>query len=194
MFIPEDYAQINLKFTGDAAPTGAEVTFGADVSGTAGDPSSIAAAVSVAYQDAGLDGISVGALTLSTILVKFGPNDEGPFANFPVGIDGTAANPSTLVNGALLIHKVTDLGGRHGRGRMFWPGIPDNQVDADGTVHSGYLTSVGEWLEDFRGKLIADLIIPVLLHADPEYPHPPFEVVALQPQPKMATQRRRLRR
>lgn len=194
MIIPDGFAQVNFRFIGDAAPTGAEVTFGADISATGGDPTSIAAAVSVAYQDAGLDGISVGACTLATILVKFGPNDTGPFVQFPVGLVGTAANPSTLVNGALLIHKVTPLGGRSGRGRMFWPGIPDNQVDADGNVHSGYLTSVGEWLEDFRGKLIADDIVPTLLHADTDVAPIDTPITGLLPQAQMATQRRRLRR
>lgn len=194
MFIPEGYAQVNLQFTGDAAPTGAEVTFGLDVSGAASDPASTAATVAVHYQDAGLDGIHVGALVLSSILVKFGPNDVGPFAVYPTDIAGTAANPSTLINGALLIHKVTPMGGRVGRGRMFWPGIPDNQVNADGAVSGGYLTSVAEWLEDFRGKLITDELIPVLLHAEPGIQPLDTPIDALLPQPKMATQRRRLRR
>jgi len=194
MLIPEGYAQINLLYTGDAAPTGAQVTFGADISGTAGDPMSIGSAVVSNYISASMDELHVGALTLSGVLVKFGPNETGPFATYPADVDGSAANPSVLVNGALLVHKTTDSGGRSGRGRMFFPGIPENQTDSDGTVHGGYLSTIAGLLEDWRGKLITDLIIPVLLHSDPETDLLPTEITGFVPQAKLATQRRRLRR
>ena len=191
MFIPEDYAQINLKFTGDAAPTGAEVTFGADVSGTAGDPSSIAAAVSVAYQDAGLDGISVGALTLSTILVKFGPNDTGPSFELPASHGGDLSGQGVTPNTSLLVKKSTAVGGRRGRGRIYWPGIEEGVIDAFGNIDPTAQSTFQGLFDGFRTALSSGDVPMVVLHADTGFT--PHLVEDLIVQNVAATQRRRLR-
>jgi hypothetical protein len=194
VIIPLDYAQVNMKFTGDAAPTGAQITFGVDVSAFAGDPTNLGATVSSNWASASCDELYVGALTLAEILVKFGPNEDGPFGVYPVGVDGTAANPSTLCNGALLVRKVTSMGGRKGRGRLFLPGVPENHVDGDGSVASGYLTSATEDLNDFLGKMATDDARLVLLHNDPDVDPATTVVDSFAPSALMATQRRRLRR
>ena len=194
MEIPLGYAQVNMKFTGDAAPTGAQITFGVSVDTFAGDPTAVGARVSDNWATASCDELYVGALTLDEILVKFGPNDDGAFGVYGVGSTGSGANPSVLVNGALLVRKTTDMGGRKGRGRFFLPGVPDGVCDADGTVHSGYLTSATEDLNSFLDKMATDDLAVVLLHNDPDVDPATTHVTGFQPAAKLATQRRRLRR
>jgi len=194
VIIPVDFAQVNLKFTGSALPTGAEMTFGMN---TVGNPGSVAAwadDVAGAWDDAGLVELYTGQVRLSSILVKAGPNSTGPFVEQPYDFLGTAANPAVTANTSMLIRKVTDTGGRQGRGRFFLPGVPEGKVDPDGTFDSGYLDSaVADW-ESFLGKLGTDQLPMALLHGDGSPVATPHEVLDLSPATQAATQRRRLRR
>lgn len=194
MFIPEDWAQVNLKFTGDAIPDVAEMTFGVNIASYVGAPADLASLVITHAGDADLTALWVGDVTLSSVLAKFGPNEDGPFAEVATDLSGTAANPAVPANTSLLIRKVTAVGGRHGRGRMFMPGVPSNQVDSDGTVHSGYLDTAHANWGDFLGKMTTDSAHPALLHAAPGLTPPPYLILDLLPATKLATQRRRLRR
>lgn len=194
MIIPLDYAQANIKFTGDAAPTGAEITFGVDVSTYPGTPTLLASDIYTAWSSSSLEELYVGSCVLSEIYVKFGPNEDGAFGSYFPDAPGSGANPSVTVNSALLVSKHTPKGGRIGRGRFYLPGVPDNQADANGTVHSGYLTSATDDFNEFLGKLEAAGTKMVVLHGDPDIDPATTAVNVLVPQPKLATQRRRLRR
>lgn len=193
MIIPDGKAQANLIFTGAALPTHAEVTFGIDVSSFAGEPADAAAQIATDWSSAGMDAAYVGDVTLNEVRVKFGPNDTGPFGSVFPGIDGSAANPAVPANTSLLVNKQTAMGGRVGRGRFYLPGVPSNQIDADGQVHSGFLGTIAGHLSDFLSKLGTDDLAMVLLHGESHATLGTALVLQLIPQNKLATQRRRLR-
>lgn len=193
MIIPTSFAQVNLKFTGDALPGTAEVVFGVNITGFPGDPISLGTAVIGAVGDASLDELWVGDVKLSSVLVKYGPNSTGVFGETTADMAGTAANPGVTANTALLVRKVTDTGGRQGRGRLFLPGIPTNQVDSDGVVHGGFLDTAHADFQDFLAKLGAIPAPMALLHGEHSPSSTPHEVLDLVPSGLLATQRRRLR-
>lgn len=128
--------------------------------------------------------------------------------SFAGGLVGDAA-PS---NCALLLKKYTTRAGRRGRGRMYVPGIPEALVEPGGQVDSAHLAfwnttilpTVLGFVTDLGSGFTDGEIAPVLLHdllRDPETGDPipgsglpPDRMVALQPDGRIATQRRRLRR
>lgn len=194
MIIPEDFAQVNLKFTGDAIPTGAEMTFGINTVGNPGGVPAWADDVVSNWDSAGMAELYTGQVTLASVLVKAGPNATGPFIETLAGIPGTAANPAVTANTAMLIRKVTDTGGRQGRGRFFLPGIPEGHCDPDGTLDTGYLESATADWEAFLGKMGTSQLPMALLHGAGSPVAVPHEILDLVPATKAATQRRRLRR
>lgn len=194
MIIPVDFAQVNLRFAGDALPTGAEMVFGVNLTGFAGGPLDAANDVATAWTDANMDALYVGDVELRSVLVKFGPNTTGAFAETFVSVPGIGANPGVTPNTALLVKKATEVGGRQGRGRMFQPGVPSNQVDDDGNVKPGFLGTANSNYGDFLSKIAADQLPMALLHNEGSPTAAPFEVTSLTPGAVLATQRRRLRR
>src|SRR6476646_5087725 len=108
--IPVNFSQVNLQFSGTAAPTGAEVTFGVDNS-TGLTPAAIESAVYVNW-NTNLRPLTQSLLTLATILVKNGPNSTGPFVQVSHGTVGGSVSPCCSPQVAYLIRKATILGGR----------------------------------------------------------------------------------
>lgn len=190
--IPEGFAQINFKFGGVACPSGAEVTFGCDVSAYAGTPVDLATLAASEFE--GVVEQMTTQLSLLSTLVKFGPNETGPSAEVATphgGIDGGAAVPP---NTSILVQKQTTQGGRSGKGRCYLPGFREDKVDGGGNVDATNLGNIGTALEIFRANMETADVPLVVLHG----PNSPFTVpgfiLELVPQAKVATQRRRLRR
>lgn len=111
---------------------------------------------------------------------------------------GTASGATLPVNTAMLVKKTTALGGRHNRGRCYMPlvGLDESDIDNNGMIASGELTSQqGRW-DEFFDLLVAADVVPCLFH----YPYTgtpePAEtnLTGFVVQPQVATQRRRLRR
>lgn len=110
---------------------------------------------------------------------------------------GTGAGTNLPQNTALLARKSTALGGRRGRGRMFIPGVRQQEVSSAGVVSTTYVSawnvnlaaiSVGGTTHTafgFLGQV-------QLLHETGS--QTPTEVTDLSMQNIVATQRRRLRR
>lgn len=120
------------------------------------------------------------------ITLEVGENESG-------GNSGGAQTPNT----SWLIHKRTNRGGRRGRGRQFFPGVPDDYCDDAGllTVDLGVnLTS----FETFWTSLLDDISAPGeetgkwLLHTTDE-DGDPNEITSFAIDGMVATQRRRLR-
>lgn len=194
MIIPAGFAQVNLKFTGADLPTGAEMTFGID-NQTAGDtPADIALAVADAWTTAGLPASQNVGVTLSSILVKVGPNATGPSAELAQTIPGTVTGDSDPPQTAMLVQKVTNFGGRAGRGRMYQPGVPEAFVNGAGAL-TGTTASIvqGLW-EEFRSILEAGDHELVLLHAEGSPLSTPTPIIGLTVDGQCASQRRRNRR
>lgn len=202
MVIPEGFSQVNMRYTGVAVPLGAEMTFG--VWNIPEDSPTVVANKVIALWDLVLQPLFTTEVTLATVLVKNGPNDTGASAEVGSGLAGTAAPPTMTPQNSLLIRKVTVVGGRRGRGRMYQPGITEGSANASGVIAAGTLTTYQAAYNSFLTGLQADDIPMHLLHdyakgpdgtPDPSIPIPaPFPVGSLVVDAVMATQRRRIRR
>jgi len=196
MEIPEGFAQVNLFFSGFNVPTGAQVTFGVRLDDPVlSTPSSVAGKVSNALTTANLKAAMSNQVGINKILVKFGPNATGPSAEMGQVYIGTVAGEPVPPNTSVLVRKSTAAGGRAGSGRFFWPGIPEANVNGDGALTTAAASAWQTGMTAFLTDLNARDVPMVLLHADSSGPiDEPLEVVALSVAPKVATQRRRLRR
>ena len=120
----------------------------------------------------------------------------------PISIPGTDTDVDRLTqNTAVLVAKVTGLGGRKNRGRLYWPSIADNTTNNVGTIDSATVTAYQSSFNDFLDDLAtATGVTPpatgmVILHNDVSLPVPdPTPVTSLAVRSVVATQRRRLRR
>jgi hypothetical protein len=194
MIIPETFAQVNLRFTGGAVPLGAEMTFGVSHVGHGGTPAQVAGDIGADWITSNMNDQQVNDVTLSTILVKFGPNDSGNFAEVAVGAQGTDSDPGITPNTSVLIKKETNFGGRQGRGRMYMPGLPEHLVGDGGVLEPAYITSTQAACDAFFAALVADDLVPVLLHSEDSPPQLPYTITEFVVDNTAATQRRRMRR
>lgn len=190
--IPSGFAQINWKFTGTSCPNGAEVTLGVDISSYAGTPAA-AAGDAIAAWTASIDAITPATVTLASVLVKFGPNATGPSAEVTSGNAGSGGGASTSPNVCWLVHKNTALGGRAGRGRMYWPGVQESEVDPSGALTTAFQTGAQTAMNTFLSSLATDLLIPVVLHGAASPLSAPTTITSFTVDGRAATQRRRLR-
>lgn len=194
MIIPDGYAQVNLIFTGSGVPTGAEMTFGVDLNNPALSPADVGNLVTANYDGADLEGMKTNQLALSGVLVKFGPTETGPSSLVGASITGNAAGTAVPPNTSVLIHKNTAFGGRAGRGRMFYPGIPEAQVDQSGIIVGTWLAFLNTRWNAFRTGMEGDDLPLVLLHGASSPISTPSPIFSLEASATVATQRRRLRR
>jgi hypothetical protein len=206
--IPDGYSQVNLRFTGAGVPLGAEMTFGVQNGGFT--PAQVALGVSDALSTSNLKAGWAASTTIEQIHVKNGPNDTGPFFDQAVSFVGTLAGDNISPNVALLIKKITLLGGRRGQGRMFQPGLSEGIVDHDGGLNAAFVIAADGRYLAFLNALTAENVPMVVLHNLPfvwvlnENGQPRRQEVAgaipaptvvqdLRVDPTAATQRRRLR-
>src|SRR5215831_6153930 len=165
--IPHLYAQATLKFTGAAVPLGAAVVFGISNQGDA-DPSALANDVEDAWQSGGMKDLYTPDTVLSSILIKKGPNDTGPFVERTMNHPGTASGEPGYAGASLLIRKNTGLGGRKNTGRMFVPGIAEDNIELGGGIESTYLDGAQDAADAFLLRLVEseeNQIPMVILHS-----------------------------
>lgn len=191
MIIPVGFCQFNVLFGGPGLPTGAEVTFAAEVNTVLFSPLDYAGSITTKWAAHILPEQSE-SVTLLGCLCKFGPNLTGPSATFGTAQDGLVATEATSPAVAALVRKVTGIGGRRGRGRMFVLGVPEAEIDPAGEFSPAQLLSWQSSFEDFFDAMVTDNISPVLLHADSG--HVPVELTGFSVASTVATQRRRQRR
>ena len=193
LLIPAGFCQVNLFFTGASVPTGAQCTFALDAQAFAGDPTAIGNVVIDAYTAAGFTLNLANDVDLTKVLVKEGPNATGPSAEVATGLDsagGTAGTPNT----AVLVSKNTALGGRQGRGRMFLPGVQEDQISAAGIIAPAVVAALQSDVETFFGDIAVSDLFAVLLHDEASPITTPTPVTSFTVQSTAATQRRRMRR
>jgi len=193
MEIPVGYAQANLFFTGAAAPTGAQVTLGLELEDSGMSPVDVAEIVGGNWEILILP-FQVDDITLDRCVVKFGPNATGPDGEFVISAPGTDSGEPEAPNVAVLVRKVTEDGGRAGRGRMFIPGIKETRVEPGGHINGTYATDLQDNLADYRESLIVSNIPPVVLHGVGAPLSVPSPITQFVVDETAATQRRRLRR
>ena len=111
------------------------------------------------------------------------------------GFTGSNSSQVMAPNTCVLIRKNTTAIGKHFRGRMFMPGVGSSGVNSDGaniggSFFSTYQTEATAFLTAIQmGTTVNGM---VLLHRLLSVP--PTPVVGLTVEPKLATQRRRLRK
>lgn len=194
MEIPDGYGQANFRFTGAAVPTGAEITFGIKPEGDVTTPELAAAALALAWLESEVMDIMTDQLTLSSILVKFGPVATGPSVEVAVGQVGQAESPALPPNTSVLVRKSTIAGGRAGSGRFYLPGFQEGGVTDSGTMSTETVGIFDTAWESFRTDLIAADCSLVLLHGADSPITTPTSILSLTTDARVATQRRRLRR
>ena len=104
-----------------------------------------------------------------------------------VGTGGSAACPSNV---AILIAKEVEA---QRNGRMFWPGLMDDDVDAAGRIEGSAATAWDLALSAVVTNLFLDGIKIVVVHEPAGGPITESAVTMLATRPVVGTQRRRLR-
>lgn len=194
MNIPTGYAQINLKFGGTALDGGGECTQALKLSDTDTDPGVIANSVITALTGLDMWGWTANEVSLDSVLVKFGPNETGPSAEVASSLSGTYSAGGVTPSTCYLIHKNTTLGGHAGKGRLYWPGVPEDEYENDGLINGASLAPLQVDVSTLFTVLngIGDGLC--LLHGDDSPISTPTLLTSYTVDPKIATQRRRLRR
>lgn len=193
-FIPATYSESTTTFRLTGSQTYAQVVLGHQQGtfsgGNAGD---MASAVFDAWENAGLGWLDEG-WTLDQVDVRAntgGTVTSGASGQTPVAGGASGAQASTPAV-SVLIRKGTDQGGRHGRGRMYLPGMQETWTTEAGVLESSGLAAVVSFAAQFLDELDAVEMPMRLLHVDETLD--PAIVLTLSPQTVLATQRRRQRR
>lgn len=191
--IPAGFAQANFRYTGGQAPTGAEWTLGLDVSSALGGPAGVANDLIVNYGNT-IRTVLPAACVLTSVLVKFGPNTTGPSAEVGTTTPGTGGGTPASSAVSILVQKLTALGGRPGRGRLYLPGVQESEVDEAGNLSGAFVDGLQDQFDDFFAELVSSGMPPVLLHSETSPIATPTDVTGFAVQTVVATQRRRQRR
>lgn len=217
VIIPPGHAQcaIHWQLTGDLEPIlnvhGIEV-----VAGTT-DPNAIAQQVYNAWHTAFTVADYDASYNLQKCVVQLGQDAADPLIGEYVGnFQGSRAGTCPSQNVSILVTKVTALGGRRHRGRMFLPAglVLASEVGETGLLDATRRNTLQAMCTQLRTSLIGGTGIesPELLHAtatkwvlnendqprrviDPSAPAPPppTPITAFSVQNQVATQRRRMR-
>lgn len=125
----------------------------------------------------------------ATLMTASGP----VLAAVPQAKTGTATGQRVPINSAVLVAKVTDVGGRRGRGRLYHPVtmLDTAAVEESGFMAGASFTTVSVWFNEIFGQWIVAGAVPFLLHSHPD--DAPSQLQALTVRPQLATQRRRMR-
>lgn len=193
MTIPNGFAQINWILSGSSLPTGAQVTMGVDVSGNPGTPEDLAN-FAINQWDTYFAPSIVDGYVLTACLVKFGPDATGPSALVGTTVNGEAPGDPAPPNLAYLVRKNTAFGGRAGRGRMYIPGVPEEQVTGAGVLDGTWRANLEASLELSRADFDGVAYPWVLLHQPGSPISSPTPITSVSVQSVCATQRQRLRR
>lgn len=113
------------------------------------------------------------------------------------GSGGTVSGTFLPQNCAALIRKQTALGGRRNRGRMFLPYcLAEADVDNIGNLTSTRINALNTQFDSVMSGLDGLGVTPVVLHTlEPIGVTPlPTPITSMTADPRLATQRRRLRR
>ena len=165
-----------------------------------------------------LDAVSDSTYVLvgTMLWLNNGGTDPEVWASTNATAPGTLSGTALPPNNALLVTKLTGLAGRRNRGRLFIPGVQAAAVSEAGLMSAptvaGFQTAVSAWFE----SIDAPPLLPgdegrymVILHSDSTHweiddgqprrvpngdPIPaPTRITGLRVEPRIATQRRRLR-
>lgn len=191
MTIPSGYAQVRLIFSpGGGVPLGAEVCFGVVTSLT--DPADVIGEVNEAlFTDADWSKFWATNVEMTSIAAKMGPDATGTAAEIAHSEIGGMSGTAGAAGVATLVRKVSALGGRANRGRIYFPGPSETAVLEGGILDGSVVTGLAVEAADGLNNLDARDVAMVILH---EGAATPTLVTSLQVQAVIASQRRRQRR
>lgn len=196
MIIPVNWANwiCQYSFVGDAEPM--ITTMGVNVSTWGGEYVEglewLQIAWALAIQPSLSDEVQMGPASLSV-----GQDGGDPITyEDPTVFTGIESSFPMWPNTAVLVRKQSALGGRRNRGRMYLPGFAlRTLVTSAGIIDSAYLEDLNTNLQTFLEYVNAGTGFNAtqlgVLHS--EAPAAPAPIISLVAQPKVATQRRRLR-
>lgn len=209
MTIPSGYAQALIGYTGNNAPTGAANVFGLELLDSMLTPTDVAEIVRSTWASTIMTELT-DDVTMSAVRVKFGPDSTGPFVETAASTVGGNTTTSLSPNTAYLATKVTPVGGRRGRGRLYFPGVADTAANDSGVISAGYIALLQPLLDNILSGLTTAGCPMVVLHSPATtwvlvngQPRRqpvagslpvPSEVLSLPLAARAATQRRRMRR
>lgn len=194
MLIPAGFGQVNFVFSGEACPSGAQVTFGIGLADDGDSFDTVAGFIVDALDAVNFESVIENDSQLDGFLLKLGPNDDGPSGFVGHVLTGDAGSDGTVPNVAALVRKNTNTGGRQGRGRLYWPFVMATWVDDGGNLSAGPRTEITTQWNTFREQLEGNAMEIALLHAESSPSKPVHKVEFFSTDGKVATQRRRLRR
>lgn len=200
LYVPEGYAQCLLRFTVNGDDDEMVCTLGINPG--------------VAYTDGDdvADGVADACLQDTSLLGDTGDgmvtdyNFVGVTARFmtatgeEVGesvrnIQGTAVGSPLPNNCAYLVRKLTGLGGRGNRGRLFQPpfSLTEGDIDGAGNIDAVDVASLQTRWNGLYTELVANDLIPVLFHYPGVDPTPdPTTITGFSVRNRIVSQRRRL--
>jgi len=191
--IPEDFGESATKFSVIGTDTYGVVVLGHSFGLAVPNVVDGANAIHDSWEACGIQSVLNVLWQLEevklTIMTATGPISGTDTRTALAGANGGPGSPP---NTAYLVRKVTDTGGRAGRGRMYVPGIEESDINAVGVFEGGIVatatTVFGDMVADFDNNEV-----PLrLLHNSALVA--PSVITGTVFQLKAATQRRRLRR
>jgi len=193
--IPAQHAQVAWHTMTDGDAEEMITTCGFYI-GSALFPPALADVAGLAYSDNILP-LTSTVTELVRVVVKEGPSATGAVRESTVN-NGPGSDTGSLLppNCAVLVRKITSLGGRKGRGRFFLAGISSisGTLDSAGSYSAGAAETIRAAVQDMIDQIESSpLNGPFearLLHSDVTTP---TTISGVQVPTKIATQRRRLR-
>jgi len=197
LVIPPGYAQVFLRWTltGDTEEmlSGIGVRLQAGVS----DPVDIAEDVTNFWLSRYTNGDLSGAYTMVGARCYVGSDGDYPVGEFTVASGGGSGATVCPSNCAMLIKKLSALGGRRNRGRMFIPPgyMSEANVDHNGFITPGTLATLQSDADNFYADITSASTLTdgaVIFHT--ESPTAPTLITSLTVAPQIATMRQRMRK
>lgn len=201
LVIPVGYGQASIEFLSDYDPDPWYTTFGVDLSETGGDYEGAATSCAQSFETA-FQSLLSNEVVITACELRVGQDASGPLlVRVNRGNRGASTGDKLPQNCALLLRKNTARAGRTGRGRMYLPGIlQENKVSQTGIIDPTEVATLEDAADDFRaflavGGLGIDYPTPMVLLHNALVPGgtDPDPVTSLVPDNRIATQRRRLR-
>ena len=203
LVIPTGFGQASQSFINTGDPDPWYITWGVDLREVGGDFQSTANDLAQVFAAFWAGRFSTQT-RISELTLRVG-QDGGPSLVYTANLDvpGTSTAAKLPQNCSLLIHKMTERAGRPGRGRLFVPNVlRESDVNDVGVLDSGLwseLTNTAQgWslaMAGFGDEALDPPAQMVLLHnTGAPGGTVPDTVTKLTVDPRISTQRRRLRK
>jgi hypothetical protein len=166
---------------------------GYDIGTYVGTATDLAEDAVAAYNGSDLNQFQTADLTFVGASAKFGPNQTGPSGEASSTTPGTAAGSAVTPQVCALVRKITGSGGRAGRGRLYFPGIPEAQVSPGGLLGNTTFDGLHVAWADVAATMSLAGAASVVLHGAGSPISTPTPITGFLTAIRCATQRRRNR-